>query len=142
MNPSDIIILDYVILCGVAAVAYGWIASKQILEASPGNNKMQEIAGAIQEGAQAYLNRQYKTITIVGVIVLVVIGFLFSPLVAAGYLIGATLSGAAGYVGMVISVRANVRTAEASRSSLAKGLNIAFKSGAITGNCRGSVFFV
>ena len=133
MNPSDIIILDYVILCGVAAVAYGWIASKQILEASPGNNKMQEIAGAIQEGAQAYLNRQYKTITIVGVIVLVVIGFLFSPLVAAGYLIGATLSGAAGYVGMVISVRANVRTAEASRSSLAKGLNIAFKSGAVTG---------
>ncbi len=133
MNLSDIIILDYVILCGVAAVAYGWIASGQILEASPGNNKMQEIAGAIQEGAQAYLNRQYKTITIVGVIVLVVIGILFSPLVAAGYLIGATLSGAAGYVGMVISVRANVRTAEASRSSLAKGLNIAFKSGAVTG---------
>ena len=133
MNLSDLSILNYVILCGVAALAYGLIASKQILAASPGNNKMQEIAGAIQEGAQAYLNRQYKTITIVGVIVLVLIGILFSPLVAAGYLIGATLSGAAGYVGMVISVRANVRTAEASRSSLAKGLNIAFKSGAVTG---------
>ena len=133
MNLSDLSILDYVILCGVAALAYGLIASKQILGASPGNNKMQEIAGAIQEGAQAYLNRQYKTITIVGVIVLVLIGILFSPLVAAGYLIGATLSGAAGYIGMVISVRANVRTAEASRSSLAKGLNIAFKSGAVTG---------
>jgi K(+)-stimulated pyrophosphate-energized sodium pump len=133
MNLSDLSILNYVILCGVAALAYGLIASKQILGASPGNNKMQEIAGAIQEGAQAYLNRQYKTITIVGVIVLVLIGILFSPLVAAGYLIGATLSGAAGYVGMVISVRANVRTAEASRSSLAKGLNIAFKSGAVTG---------
>jgi len=133
MNLSDLSILNYVILCGVAALAYGLIASKQILGASPGNNKMQEIAGAIQEGAQAYLNRQYKTITIVGVIVLVLIGILFSPLVAAGYLIGATLSGAAGYIGMVISVRANVRTAEASRSSLAKGLNIAFKSGAVTG---------
>ena len=133
MNPSDIIILDYVILCGVAAVAYGWIASKQILEASAGNKTMQDIAGAIQEGAQAYLNRQYKTIALVGAVVLVIITVLFSPLVAAGYLIGAALSGLAGYVGMIISVRANVRTAEASRKGLAKGLDIAFKSGAVTG---------
>ena len=133
MNPSDIIILDYVVLCGVAAVAYGWLASKQILDASPGNKTMQDIAGAIQEGAQAYLNRQYKTIAIVGAAFLVLITILFSPLVAAGYLIGAALSGVAGYVGMIISVRANVRTAEASRKGLAKGLDIAFKSGAVTG---------
>jgi K(+)-stimulated pyrophosphate-energized sodium pump len=133
MNSSDIIILDYVVLCGVAAVAYGWIASKQILEASAGNKTMQDIAGAIQEGAQAYLNRQYITIALVGAVVLVIITVLFSPLVAAGYLIGAALSGLAGYLGMIISVRANVRTAEACRKGLAKGLDIAFKSGAVTG---------
>ncbi len=131
MNPADI--LNYVIICGVVAVAYGWLTSTQILNASAGNKTMQDIAGAIQEGAQAYLNRQYKTIAIVGVVVLVLIGILFSPLVAVGYLIGAALSGVAGYVGMIISVRANVRTAEASRSGLAKGLDIAFKSGAVTG---------
>ena len=131
MNSTDII--NIVIVCGIAALAYGWLASKQILNSSAGNKVMQDIAGAIQEGAQAYLNRQYKTIAVVGFIVLVLIGYLFSPLVAAGYLIGASLSGAAGYVGMVISVRANVRTAEASRKGLAQGLNIAFKSGAVTG---------
>ncbi len=131
MNPAEI--LNYVIICGVVAVAYGWLTSTQILNASAGNKTMQEIAGAIQEGAQAYLNRQYKTIAIVGVVVLVLIGVLFSPLVAVGYLIGAALSGVAGYVGMIISVRANVRTAEASRKGLAKGLDIAFKSGAVTG---------
>ncbi len=131
MNPTEII--NLVIICGIAAVAYGWFASSQILKADAGNKTMQDIAGAIQEGAQAYLNRQYKTIAIVGFVVLILIGYLFSPLVAAGYLIGAALSGVAGYVGMIISVRANVRTAEASRKGLAKGLDIAFKSGAVTG---------
>ena len=94
---------------------------------------MQEIAEAIQIGAKAYLNRQYKTIAIVGFIVLLVISYFFSLLVGLGYFIGALLSGVAGYLGMLISVEANVRTAEASRSSLQKGLTMAFKSGAITG---------
>ncbi len=115
------------------AVVYSYFLSKQILSASPGNSKMQEIAEAIQIGAKAYLNRQYKTIAIVGIIVLVIISYFFSLLVGLGYFIGALLSGVAGYVGMLISVQANVRTAEASRTSLQKGLTIAFKSGAITG---------
>ena len=94
---------------------------------------MQEIASAIQIGAKAYLNRQYKTIAAVGVIVLIIVSYFFSLLVGLGYFIGAFLSGLAGYVGMLISVEANVRTAEASRKSLQDGLSIAFKSGAITG---------
>ena len=115
------------------AVVYSYFLSKQIISSSPGNDKMQEIAEAIQVGAKAYLNRQYKTIAIVGVIVLVIISYFFSLLVGLGYFIGALLSGVAGYVGMLISVQANVRTAEASRTSLQKGLTMAFKSGAITG---------
>ena len=110
-----------------------FFTGKNILNSSPGNSKMQEIASAIQVGAKAYLNRQYKTIAIVGVVVLVIISFAFSILVGLGYLIGATLSGIAGYVGMLVSVQANVRTAEASRKGLAQGLSIAFKSGAVTG---------
>ena len=94
---------------------------------------MKEIARAIQIGAKAYLNRQYKTIAIVGFIVLIIVSYFFNLLVGLGYLIGATLSGVAGYVGMLISVQANVRTAEASRKNLQSGLTIAFKSGAITG---------
>ena len=94
---------------------------------------MQEIASAIQIGAKAYLARQYKTIAIVGVVVLVIVSIAFSPLVGLGYLIGAALSGIAGYVGMLVSVEANVRTAEASRKGLASGLSVAFKSGAVTG---------
>ena len=94
---------------------------------------MQDIASAIQIGAKAYLNRQYKTIAIVGLVVLVIISYAFSILVGLGYLIGAALSGIAGYVGMLVSVQANVRTAEASRKGLSEGLNIAFKSGAVTG---------
>ena len=130
---SSDLILQIVIFCGVISVIYGFISSKQILSASAGDNKMQEIASAIQIGAKAYLNRQYTTIAIVGVIVLILISFLFSIWVGLGYVIGATLSGAAGYVGMLISVQANVRTAEASRTSLDDGLRIAFKSGAVSG---------
>ncbi len=118
---------------GILAVAYSYLLSGQILSSSPGNNRMQEIAEAIQVGAKAYLNRQYKTIAVVGIIVLAIVTYFFNYLVGLGYFIGAFLSGVAGYVGMLISVKANVRTAEASRKSLQSGLTIAFKSGAITG---------
>jgi len=133
MNLSVETILLYTIAAGFLAIIYGYFTGKQILSSSPGNAKMQEIASAIQVGAKAYLNRQYKTIAIVGLVVLVIITYAFSILVGAGYLIGATLSGLAGYVGMLVSVQANVRTAEASRKGLAQGLSIAFKSGAVTG---------
>ena len=118
---------------GILAVAYSYLLSGQITSSSPGNSRMQEIAEAIQIGAKAYLNRQYKTIAIVGIIVLAIVTYFFSYLVGLGYFIGAFLSGVAGYVGMLISVKANVRTAEAARNSLQAGLTIAFKSGAITG---------
>ena len=118
---------------GILAVAYSYLLSGQIMSSSPGNSKMQEISEAIQIGAKAYLNRQYKTIAVVGIIVLAIVTYFFSYLVGLGYFIGAFLSGVAGYVGMLISVQANVRTAEASRQSLQSGLTIAFKSGAITG---------
>ena len=132
MNPVNEL-LYLIIFAGIAAVFYSYLLSSQILKASPGNSKMQEIAEAIQIGAKAYLKRQYTTIALVGVIVLVVVSYFFSPLVGLGYFIGATLSGIAGYIGMLISVKANVRTAEASRKSLQAGLTMAFKSGAITG---------
>ena len=118
---------------GILAVAYSYLLSGQIISSSPGNSRMQEIAEAIQIGAKAYLNRQYKTIAVVGVIVLAIVTYFFNYLVGLGYFIGAFLSGVAGYVGMLISVKANVRTAEASRKSVQSGLTIAFKSGAITG---------
>tara|TARA_Y100000590_G_scaffold10184_1_gene12512 strand:+ start:1227 stop:3332 length:2106 start_codon:yes stop_codon:yes gene_type:complete len=133
MNLSVETILIYTILAGILSLLYGYFTGKQILNSSPGNSKMQEIASAIQVGAKAYLNRQYKTIAIVGVVVLVIISYAFSILVGLGYLIGAALSGIAGYVGMLVSVQANVRTAEASRKGLSQGLSIAFKSGAVTG---------
>ncbi|HEX4694402.1 sodium-translocating pyrophosphatase [Sphingomonas sp.] len=125
------------IVCGLIAVVYGFITSQQVLRAPAGNEKMQDIAAAIQEGAKAYLGRQYTTIAIVGVIVAVIIWLTLdghgAPLSTVSFLIGATLSGIAGYIGMNISVRANVRTAEAARSSLQGGLTLAFRSGAITG---------
>ena len=125
--------LFLIIAAGILAILYGYITGSQILTSSSGNKKMQEIASAIQEGARAYLNRQYKTIAIVGIIILVIITYALGVWVGIGYFIGALLSGAAGYVGMLISVQANVRTAEASRKGLAAGLNIGFKSGAVTG---------
>ena len=131
MNEDTI--LGYTILAGLLSIIYGFITGKNILNSSAGNAKMQEIASAIQVGAKAYLNRQYKTIAIVGVVVLVIISYAFSILVGLGYLIGAALSGIAGYVGMLVSVQANVRTAEASRKGLSAGLDVAFKSGAVTG---------
>jgi len=125
--------LYLIILAGLFALLYGYIVGKQILSANPGNKKMQEIAGAIQEGARAYLNRQYKTIAIVGIVIFIIITYALGAWVGIGYFVGALLSGAAGYIGMLVSVQANVRTAEASRKGLAAGLNISFKSGAVTG---------
>jgi len=123
----------FVVLCGLAALAYGVYAGRQVLAASAGSARMQEISGAIQEGAQAYLNRQYTTIGLVGIVLCVILGFILGLHVAIGFVIGAVLSGVAGYIGMNVSVRANVRTAEAARGGLAPALDIAFKSGAITG---------
>jgi len=123
-----------VIVCGVVALLYGIYASKSVLSAPAGNERMQEIAAAIQEGAKAFLNRQYTAIAVVGVIIGVLLGLKLGLLVAVGYFIGAVLSGAAGYIGMNVSVKANVRTTEAARSQgLAGGLDVAFKAGAITG---------
>ena len=125
--------LWFAIISGVVALLYGVYASRSVLSKSPGNERMQEIARAIQEGASAYLNRQYRTIAIVGVVIAVILLFLLGWKESLGFLIGAVLSGATGYIGMHVSVRANVRTAEAARIGLAEGLAVSFRSGAVTG---------
>ncbi len=130
---SDGTILNLVIVCGLLAVVYGIWASRSVLSAAAGNERMQEVAAAIQEGARAYLNRQYRTIAMVGVVVAIILFLTLGVLPAVGFLVGAVLSGSAGYIGMIISVRANVRTAEGARTSLQHGLDIAFRSGAVTG---------
>lgn len=121
------------IALGALAVVYGFVTSRQVLGASAGNQKMQEIAGAIQEGAQAYLKRQYTTIGIVGVVVAIIVALFLGTISAVGFVLGAILSGVAGFIGMNISVRSNVRTAAAAQTGLQAGLTLAFRAGAITG---------
>ncbi len=122
-----------IVLCGVVAIAYAIWATQSVLKADAGNAKMQEIAAAVREGAQAYLKRQYATIGVVGVVIFLIVGYLLGWLVGVGFAIGAILSGLTGFIGMNVSVQANVRTAQAAIGSLAGGLELAFKAGAITG---------
>src|SRR5271155_4479409 len=126
-------LLGLIILCGLLSIVYGVYTVSSLMAADAGSQRMQEISDAVREGAQAYLRRQYATIAGVGIVVFIALGLLLSWTVAIGFAIGAILSGAAGFIGMNVSVRANVRTAQAATKSLAGGLDIAFKSGAITG---------
>jgi K(+)-stimulated pyrophosphate-energized sodium pump len=122
-----------IILCGVLALVYAIWATFSVMQADPGSQRMQEIAAAVREGAQAYLRRQYATIGVVGIVIFLIVGYFLGWLVGIGFAVGAILSGAAGFIGMNVSVRANVRTAQAAIGSLAGGLELAFRAGAITG---------
>src|ERR1700731_3431062 len=122
-----------IVLCGALAIVYAIWATRSVLAADSGSARMQEISAAIREGAQAYLKRQYTTIGVVGIVIFLILGYFLGWLVAVGFLIGAVLSGAAGFIGMKVSVRAHVRPPQAAIRSLADGLELAFKSGAITG---------
>ncbi|MFL4977209.1 MAG: sodium/proton-translocating pyrophosphatase, partial [Xanthobacteraceae bacterium] len=119
-----------IIACGALSIVYGIWAIQSVMSSDAGSQKMQEISAAVREGAQAYLKRQYTTIAIVGIVIFLIVGLFLGWLVAVGFLIGAVLSAAAGFIGMNVSVRANVRTAQAAIRSLADGLELAFKSGA------------
>src|SRR2546421_8718039 len=137
-----------IVLCGALSIVYAIWATSSVLKSDAGNPRMQEIAAAVREGAQAYLKRQYLTIGMVGIVIFAVLAYFLGTLVAAGFAIGAILSGAAGFIGMNVSVRANVRTAQAATTSLAGGLELAFKAGAITrvlvagfGRLRGTIHF-
>ncbi len=134
MDDMNITTINWLVLaCGVLALAYGAITARIVLAAPTGNDRMRQIAAAIQEGAKAYLNRQYATIAVVGVVIGVILAFTLGGYVALGFLIGAMLSGLAGYVGKNVSVRSNLRTAEAARKGLKPALAIAFQAGAVTG---------
>jgi K(+)-stimulated pyrophosphate-energized sodium pump len=126
-------VLYLIIACGALSIAYGVWTTKAVLAADPGTARMQEIAAAIQEGAKAYLSRQYQAIALVGVVIFIALFFLLGLPQAIGFAIGSILSGSAGYIGMNVSVRANVRTAQAATKSLADGLSLAFRAGAVTG---------
>ena len=127
------LLLWLIVVAGALSIVYGIVTTRGLLAADAGSARMQEISAAVREGASAYLSRQYTTIAIVGVVILVIAFFLLGIYAAIGFLIGAVLSGAAGFIGMNVSVRANVRVAQAATKSLAKGLDLGFKSGAVTG---------